>query len=128
MSDWELANCKGRTDDFFDDRISAVAKAKEICATCPIKQDCLQWALEHREAWGVWAGLDYQELRIVAVSLGYDPPARKEPEHGTERGWAWHRRQRRKDSAHITCQPCVDAYNESAKIRVARYRERQAKK
>lgn len=127
MSIWDLANCKGKTEEFFDDRISATEKAKSICETCPIKKECLDHALKYREAWGVWAGLDYQELRIVAVSLGFEPPARKEPEHGTERGWAWHRRQRRKDSAHITCQPCIDAYNQNAKIRVARYRERRQK-
>lgn len=97
MTDWGKAKCVGETKLFFDERPASVALAKIICEDCPIKSGCLDWALIHREAWGVWAGLDYQELRILAVSLGYTPPNRKEVEHGTERGWAWHRRQKLKD-------------------------------
>jgi hypothetical protein len=125
MTDWGKAKCIGETKLFFDERPASVALAKIICEDCPIKSGCLDWALIHREAWGVWAGLDYQELRILAVSLGYTPPNRKEVEHGTERGWAWHRRQKLKDSTHETCQPCIDAYNQATRIRVARYRKRK---
>ena len=125
MTDWSLAKCIGKTKTFFDDRTSRVQRAKLICTSCPLKSDCLKWALEHREAWGVLAGLDYHELRIVAVSLGYEPPNRKEIEHGTERAWAWHRRQKMKDPTHETCQPCIDAYNSATRVRVARYRKRK---
>lgn len=125
MVDWSEAKCIGMTKLFFDDRIKKINRAKYICKNCPIKTECLEWALVHREAWGVWSGLDYHELRIVAVSLGYTPPNRKEVEHGTERGWAWHRRQKMKDNGHETCQPCIDAYNQATRIRVARYRKRK---
>ena len=124
MTEWSQARCVGQTDLFFDDRLTQQASA--ICATCPIKSDCLHWALEHREAWGVWGGLSYQELRIVAISLGYEPPNRKEIEHGTERGHAQHRRLKQKDPAHVICQPCIDAYNNASKIRVARYRKKRS--
>jgi len=123
MTDWSQARCIGQTDLFFDDRLTHQASA--ICATCPIKTDCLHWALEHQEAWGVWGGLSYPELRIVAVSLGYEPPSRKSPEHGTESGHAWHRRRKIKDPNHEFCQPCIDAYNAASKVRVARYRKRK---
>lgn len=123
MTDWGLANCIGETETMFSDRL--IKEAKRICLGCPVRSECLQWALTHQEAWGVWAGLDYQQLRIVAVSLGYQPPNRQAPEHGTEKGWAWHRRQRTKNPSHTFCQPCVDAYNANAKIRVARYRKRK---
>jgi hypothetical protein len=126
MTDWSLAKCIGHTNTFFDDRSRSVKRAKLICTGCPVKADCLNWALVHREAWGVWAGLDYQEMKIVAVSLGYQPPNRKEVEHGTERGWAWHRRQREKNPTHVTCEPCVLAYNQAVKVRVARYRKNKS--
>jgi len=125
MVDWSKAKCVGKTKLFFDDRNRSQMHAKMICAECPIKANCLKWALVHREAWGIWAGLDYHELRILSVSLGYQPPNRKEVEHGTERGWAWHRRQKTKDKSHVTCQPCIDAYNSATRIRVARYRKRK---
>ena len=123
MTDWSRARCIGKSELFFDDR--STQQAKRICEDCPIKSDCLKWALEHREAWGVWGGLSYSEMRMVAVSLGYEPPNRKAEEHGTERGWARHRRLRLKDPTHITCQPCIDAYNEATAIRVAQYRKRR---
>ena len=82
-------------------------------------------ALERREAWGVWGGLSYQEIRIVAVVLGYEPPNRKEIEHGTERGHACHRRLKRKDPNHVICDDCINAYNEATKLRGARYRKKR---
>jgi len=121
LTDWSLAKCIGKTDLFFNDRLTQ--QASDICATCPIKSDCLKWALEYREAWGVWGGLSYNELRIVAASLGYEPPNRKAPEHGTESGHAWHRRRKLKDPNHVICQPCLDAYNAVAKVRMAKYRK-----
>jgi hypothetical protein len=127
MTDWGSAHCIGKTKVFFSDRSSKIQEAKKICEYCPIKFDCLRWALVHQEAWGVWGGLSYQELRIVAVTQGYKPPSRSqshEVEHGTDKGWAWHRRQKMKDSTHEACQPCIDAYNASTRIRVARYRKK----
>lgn len=38
-------------------------KAKNVCAGCPVQLECLTWALEHSEIWGVWGGLDEAELR-----------------------------------------------------------------
>jgi len=73
----------------------------------------------------VWGGLSYQELRIVAVALGYEPPSRHESEHGTEKGHARHRRLREKDPTHVICQPCLDAYNAASRVRTARYRKRK---
>lgn len=125
MQDWSLARCKGLSDLFFSESPSKIKKAKEICETCPLRSQCMLHAFEYREAWGIWGGLDYQELRMVAVSLGYEPPNRKEVEHGTERGWAWHRRQKKKDPTHETCQDCIKAYNQNARFRVARYRKKK---
>lgn len=31
--------------------------AKQICRTCPVQTECLQWALDHDERFGVWGGL-----------------------------------------------------------------------
>lgn len=32
-----------------------VAEAKAVCARCPVRAGCLQWALEHGEH-GIWGG------------------------------------------------------------------------
>ena len=41
---------------FFADSPADVEYAKSLCATCPVRLDCLTGALERREPWGVWGG------------------------------------------------------------------------
>ena len=41
---------------FFSDDDFDVARAKAICARCPLRAQCLSDALERREAYGVWGG------------------------------------------------------------------------
>lgn len=36
-------------------------EAKEICHRCPVVQECQNWALSHREVYGVWGGLTERE-------------------------------------------------------------------
>ena len=50
-------------DDFFSDDIDAIETAKSICSLCPVRKECLKWALEHKEIWGVWGGKDESEIR-----------------------------------------------------------------
>ena len=38
------------------EREAREAQAKAICADCPVRVECLTWALEVREAHGVWGG------------------------------------------------------------------------
>ena len=42
-----------------------------MCFSCPVRKNCLQWALEHREIWGIWGGKDEIELRR-ALSVAYN--------------------------------------------------------
>jgi hypothetical protein len=44
--------------------------AKNLCFSCPARKQCLQWALEHRQIWGVWGGKDEVEIRR-ALSVSY---------------------------------------------------------
>jgi WhiB family transcriptional regulator, redox-sensing transcriptional regulator len=36
-------------------------EAKKICQQCPVMQECREWALEHKESYGVWGGLSEGE-------------------------------------------------------------------
>lgn len=40
-------------------------KAKAICGVCPVKIDCLEFALEIKEPYGIWGGLTETERRQV---------------------------------------------------------------
>ncbi|WSQ12949.1 WhiB family transcriptional regulator [Streptomyces sp. NBC_01231] len=41
----------------------AIAEAKELCAQCPVRRDCLNYALENDLKEGVWGGLTEAERR-----------------------------------------------------------------
>ena len=34
----------------------AIATAKRLCNTCPIKDQCLEFAIETKQRYGIWAG------------------------------------------------------------------------
>ena len=38
---------------FFSDDLLDIARAKAICATCPIKKPCLEYAIKIREPHGI---------------------------------------------------------------------------
>lgn len=41
------------------------AGAKTICARCPVRDECLDYALTVREPHGVWGGMNEQERRLL---------------------------------------------------------------
>lgn len=50
---------------FFPAKGGTARLAKAVCADCPVKQPCLQLALDNHETHGVWGGLSQRELRAV---------------------------------------------------------------
>jgi WhiB family redox-sensing transcriptional regulator len=57
---WADARCNDMAGTlsglFFSEELQDIAKAKRVCALCPVMADCLEGALERREPWGVWGG------------------------------------------------------------------------
>ena len=49
-----------------EDRERREHKAKAICGVCTVKSDCLEFALEIREPYGIWGALTETERRQVA--------------------------------------------------------------
>lgn len=41
------------------------AQAKIVCARCPVKDACLEFALSTREPYGIWGGLNEIERRLI---------------------------------------------------------------
>lgn len=44
-------------------------RAKEICGRCPVQRQCLQYALDNTECWGVWGGLSYDDRKDLKRKL-----------------------------------------------------------
>jgi WhiB family redox-sensing transcriptional regulator len=58
-----------RLDDpevFFAEQPADVEYAKALCRECPVRNTCLEGALERQEPWGVWGGQLLVQGAVVA--------------------------------------------------------------
>lgn len=64
--DWAAsAACQQSTPDALFVRGAEQHRAKLVCATCPVRAECLAEALDNRIEWGVWGGMTERERRAV---------------------------------------------------------------
>jgi len=56
---WEDdAACKGMSARlFFAERGSNLTEAKKVCAGCPVREECFDYAIAAREQFGCWGGV-----------------------------------------------------------------------
>ncbi len=60
----ERANCLGVDPDlFFPERGASTREAKAVCGSCEVRPECLEYALDHAEKFGIWGGLSERERR-----------------------------------------------------------------
>jgi WhiB family redox-sensing transcriptional regulator len=58
--------CRGASPtDFFPSDGLGVEAAQRVCITCPVRAECLEYALEHRIEHGVWGGASERERRRI---------------------------------------------------------------
>jgi WhiB family redox-sensing transcriptional regulator len=50
---------------FFPDKGERTRPAKAVCEGCPVRDECLNYALEHNERFGVWGGKSERERRVL---------------------------------------------------------------
>ena len=51
---------------FFSEQLDDIARAKAICAVCPVREPCFEGALARREPYGVWGGRLFFKGRVLA--------------------------------------------------------------
>lgn len=62
----DQAKClEAEPDTFFPEKGGSTREAKRICALCEVTEECLQYALENDERFGIWGGLSERERRRV---------------------------------------------------------------
>lgn len=61
--EWEERALCAQVDGelFFPDKGESNRPAKRICARCEVRTQCLEYALENDERFGVWGGLSEKE-------------------------------------------------------------------
>jgi WhiB family redox-sensing transcriptional regulator len=68
---WSLAACQSADPDLFfpiatsGPALKQVAGAKAVCARCPVRTDCLRYALAADPLQGIWGGLSEEERRLL---------------------------------------------------------------
>jgi WhiB family redox-sensing transcriptional regulator len=70
---WQLrAACRGPQAAVFfpppqferkDDKLQRERRAKEICSSCSVRHECLDYAIAIREPHGIWGGLNEVERK-----------------------------------------------------------------
>jgi WhiB family redox-sensing transcriptional regulator len=65
MPEWMERGLCAQTDpeSFFPEKGGSTREAKSICATCPVAAECLDYALDNDERFGIWGGLSERERR-----------------------------------------------------------------
>ena len=62
---------------FFPSDGVGVDLARQICATCPVKSPCLEYALRNRIDHGVWGGASERERRRILAQRRREAAARR---------------------------------------------------
>lgn len=67
------------------------SQAKRVCGGCPVRAECLEFAVESGQRAGIWGGLNERELRQVRFARGMSEPPRRVPVDRVyalaDRGW-----------------------------------------
>jgi WhiB family redox-sensing transcriptional regulator len=64
--DWATkAVCRQNCPDELFVRGAAQNRAKQVCAGCPVRTECLAEALDNQIEWGVWGGMTERERRAL---------------------------------------------------------------
>jgi ParB family transcriptional regulator, chromosome partitioning protein len=63
--DWMVRGLCRQTDPeaFYPEKGGSTREVKKICLACEVRQDCLQYAVERDERFGIWGGLSERERR-----------------------------------------------------------------
>jgi WhiB family redox-sensing transcriptional regulator len=64
-------------ESFFPEKGGSTREAKKVCLTCDVREQCLKYALDNDERFGIWGGLSERERRKLkkADAAQLDPPA-----------------------------------------------------
>jgi WhiB family transcriptional regulator, redox-sensing transcriptional regulator len=67
---------------WFAEQPAELARAKALCARCPVKAACLAGALDRAEPWGVWGGEIVREGVVLSYKRGRGRPSNADRARG----------------------------------------------
>ena len=57
-------------DGFFPEKGGSTRQAKAVCLMCPVREVCLEYALDNEERHGIWGGVSERERRRMVKERG----------------------------------------------------------
>lgn len=67
----ECLSAKRDPDLFFPERGGSIGDAKKVCRKCLVSSDCLEFALQNDEKFGIWGGMTERERRRLRRQRTY---------------------------------------------------------
>jgi len=69
---WQTDALCAQTDPeaFFPEKGGSTRDAKRICTSCEVRGECLEYALQNDERFGIWGGLSERERRKLKRRAG----------------------------------------------------------
>lgn len=98
------ANCRGMDPEmFYVERgdSAGLKAARAVCRACDVQAECLAYAVNNGEKFGVWGGLSEKQRRTIRRDYGVS-----EARCGTHAGYQRHRR-----DGETPCLACREANN-----------------
>lgn len=84
----DLAACAGMpTRLWFPEPGDSTKEALAICSTCAVRAECLQYALDNGERFGLYGGTTAKERKTLRRGR---VQRHRQVTHGTPSGYAWH--------------------------------------
>lgn len=106
--DWRhQAICRGLTHLLYPERGAAQTEPRRLCFTCPVQAECLAYALNVDDRFGIWGGLPVNHR--VAIHRNRPPVIRRALGHGTLKAARGHRA-----IGELPCDLCRPKWNELA--------------
>lgn len=111
----EYAACADESINFFPEEedseepyLTTIAKAKQLCQSCPVRRECLDLALTNQERFGIWGGLDEKQMRNTLNIDQYGKPTKpdKKPKCPYCCATDVHVVAYRRTARHLKCQSC----------------------
>lgn len=71
MENWKTqARCLDADPDiFFPPEGVNIREARAVCATCPVQEQCLEYAIRNHIEYGVWGGMSVRQREILARKM-----------------------------------------------------------
>jgi WhiB family transcriptional regulator, redox-sensing transcriptional regulator len=80
---------------FFPEKGGSTREAKRTCRACEVRAECLEYALDHDERFGIWGGMSERERRRLKRAARPPAPAVAAGPRSRFRGVTWTKESRK---------------------------------